>query len=88
MTREYNKLCLKADSNKTRIETLHPVIAREVALLEKILSEILSYIREVGLEKYMVNIDYLVEEVTAVMKSELDETLKKLKKLAEEKDEK
>jgi PAS domain S-box-containing protein len=49
------------------------IIAREVAVLEKILSEILSYIREVGLEKRMVNIDYLVEEVTAVMKSELDE---------------
>jgi PAS domain S-box-containing protein len=49
------------------------IIAREVAALEKILSEILSYIREVGLEKRMVNIDYLVEEVMAVMKSELDE---------------
>jgi PAS domain S-box-containing protein len=49
------------------------IIAKEVAVLEKILGEILSYIREVGLEKRMVNIDYLVEEVTAVMKSELDE---------------
>jgi PAS domain S-box-containing protein len=49
------------------------IIAREVAGLEKILSEILAYVRGVSLEKRMVNVDSLVEEVTAVMKSEFDE---------------
>lgn len=49
------------------------IIAREVAGLEKILSEILAYVRGVSLEKRMVNVDSLVEEVAAVMKSELDE---------------
>ncbi len=49
------------------------IIAREVAGLEKILGEILAYVRGVSLEKRMVNIDSLVEEVTAVMKSELEE---------------
>lgn len=49
------------------------IIAREVAGLEIILSEILAYVRGVSLEKQMVNINYLVDEVTAVMRSELDE---------------
>lgn len=49
------------------------IIAREVAGLEKILSEILAYVRGVNLEKRMVSVDSLVKEVTAVMKSELDE---------------
>jgi PAS domain S-box-containing protein len=49
------------------------IIAREVAGLEKILSEILAYVRGVSLEKRMVNVDSLVEEVTAVMKPEFDE---------------
>ncbi|OGW52685.1 MAG: hypothetical protein A2Y81_09630 [Nitrospirae bacterium RBG_13_43_8] len=49
------------------------IIAREVAGLEKILSEILAYVRGVSLEKRMVNVDSLVEEVAGVMKSELDE---------------
>ncbi len=49
------------------------IIAREVAGMEKILSEILSYVRGVSLEKRMVNFDSLVEDVTAVMKPELDE---------------
>jgi PAS domain S-box-containing protein len=49
------------------------IIAGEVAGLEKILSEILAYVRGVSLEKRMVSVDSLVEAVTAVMKSELDE---------------
>lgn len=49
------------------------IITREVAGLEKILSEILAYVRGVSLEKRVVNINSLVEEVIAVMKSELDE---------------
>jgi PAS domain S-box-containing protein len=49
------------------------IIAREVAGLEKILGEILAYVRGVSLEKRVVNINSLVEEVIAVMKSELDE---------------
>jgi PAS domain S-box-containing protein len=49
------------------------IIAKEVAGLEKILSEILAYVRGVSLERCVVNINSLVEEVTAVMKSELDE---------------
>lgn len=49
------------------------IIAREVAGLEKILGEILAYVRGVSLEKRMVNLDFLIDEVTAVMKSELDE---------------
>jgi PAS domain S-box-containing protein len=49
------------------------IIVKEVAGLEKILSEILAYVRGVSLEKRIVSIDSLVDEVTAVMKSELDE---------------
>lgn len=49
------------------------IIAGEVAGLEKILSEILAYVRGVSLEKRMVSVDSLIEAVTAVMKSELDE---------------
>ena len=49
------------------------IIAREVAGLEKILGEILAYVRGVSLEKRVVNINSLVEEVAGVMKSELDE---------------
>lgn len=49
------------------------IIAKEVAGLEKILGEILAYVRGVSLEKRVVNINSLVEEVIAVMKSELDE---------------
>jgi PAS domain S-box-containing protein len=49
------------------------IITREVAGLEKILGEILAYVRGVSLEKRIVSIDSLVDEVTAVMKSELDE---------------
>jgi PAS domain S-box-containing protein len=63
------------------------IIAREVAGLEKILSEILAYVRGVSLEKRMVNVDSLVEEVTAVMKSEFDEkqitVVKRLNALSE-----
>jgi signal transduction histidine kinase len=49
------------------------IIAKEVAGLEKILSEILSYSRGVMHAEHMSNIDSLVEEVMAVMKSELDD---------------
>ncbi len=49
------------------------IIAKEVAGLEKILGEILAYVRGVSLEKRVVNINSLVEEVIAVMKSEFDE---------------
>lgn len=49
------------------------IIAREVGGLEKILREILAYVRGVSLEKRMVHVDSLVEEVAAVMKPELDE---------------
>jgi signal transduction histidine kinase len=49
------------------------IIAREVAGLEKLLTEILAYVRGVSLEKRKVNIDSLIDEVAAVMKSELDE---------------
>jgi PAS domain S-box-containing protein len=49
------------------------IIAREVGGLEKILTEILAYVRGVSLEKREVNIDSLIDEVAAVMKSELDE---------------
>jgi len=49
------------------------IISREVEGLEKILREILAYVRGVSLEKRMVHIDSLVSEVTSVMKPEFDE---------------
>ncbi len=49
------------------------IITKEITGLEKILSEILSYSRGVMHAEHMSNIDSLVEEVIAVMKSELDD---------------
>lgn len=48
------------------------IIVKEISGLEVILKEILSFVRGVSLEKQMVNVDSLVDEVTAVIKSELE----------------
>lgn len=49
------------------------IIVKEISGLEIILMEILSFVRGVSLEKQVVNVDSLVDEVTAVIKSELEE---------------
>ena len=49
------------------------IIVNETARLESILNEILSFVRGAKLEKEMVNMNELVDEVTSLMKSELDE---------------
>ncbi|NWF52916.1 MAG: PAS domain S-box protein [Nitrospirae bacterium] len=49
------------------------IIVKEITGLEVILMEILSYIRGVSLERQMVSVDSLVEEITTTVKSELEE---------------
>ena len=49
------------------------IIVKEISGLELILMEILSFVRGVSLEKQMVKVDSIVDEVTAVIKSELEE---------------
>lgn len=49
------------------------IIVNETTRLESILNEILSFVRGAKLEKEMVNINELVDEVTLLIKSELDE---------------
>lgn len=49
------------------------IIVKEISGLEIILMEILSFVRGVSLEKQMVKVDSIVDEVTAVIKSGLEE---------------
>lgn len=49
------------------------IIVKEISGLEVILMEILSYVRGVSLERQMVRVDSLVDELSAMIKSELDE---------------
>jgi PAS domain S-box-containing protein len=49
------------------------IVVKEISGLEVILKEILSYVRGVSLEKQMINVNSLVDEITAVIKSELEE---------------
>jgi len=49
------------------------IIVKEISGLELILMEILSFVRGVSLEKQMVKVDSIVDEVTAVIKSGLEE---------------
>lgn len=49
------------------------IIVKEISGLELILKEILSFVRGVSLEKQMVKVDSIVDEVTAVIKSGLEE---------------
>ncbi|MDH5203505.1 MAG: PAS domain S-box protein [Nitrospirota bacterium] len=49
------------------------IIVNETARLESILNEILSFVRGAKLEKEMVNMNELMDEVTSLMKSEFDE---------------
>jgi PAS domain S-box-containing protein len=49
------------------------IISKEVAGLETILGEILAYVRGVSLERQLIDINTLVDEVTSLIKSELDE---------------
>lgn len=49
------------------------IIVNEVSRLETVLGEILSFVRGVSIERKMVDIHSLVEEVTAIMKPQLEE---------------
>ncbi|MEW6002674.1 MAG: PAS domain S-box protein [Nitrospirota bacterium] len=49
------------------------IIANEVVRLENTLNEILSFIKEVRIEKEMANINRVVDDVTSLIKPELDE---------------
>lgn len=49
------------------------IIANEVIRLERILTEILGFIREVKILKEVVNINGLVDDVISLIKSDLDE---------------
>jgi PAS domain S-box-containing protein len=58
---------------KGNLKEYAEIIVKEISGLEVILREILSFVRGVSLEKQMVNVNSLVEEVTAVIKSEVEE---------------
>jgi len=56
-----------------RLKGYAEIISREIAGLEVVLREILSFVRGIRLHKERVDINSLVEEVTALMKSEFEE---------------
>ncbi len=49
------------------------IIVNEVSRLETVLGEILSFVRGVRIEKKIVDVHSLIEEVTAIMKPQLEE---------------
>lgn len=49
------------------------IIAKEIARLEVVLGEILAFVRGVSLEEQMADVNSLIDEVTTVIESELEE---------------